>query len=63
MCIRDRSCSVVGARETVRQGIAEIAARTGADELMVTAQIHDHGARLRSFAILAEAQEMVGVSA
>ncbi|MBR0681660.1 LLM class flavin-dependent oxidoreductase [Roseomonas eburnea] len=51
------SCSVVGSRETVRQGIAEIAARTGADELMVTAQIFDHAARLRSFAILAEAHQ------
>jgi luciferase family oxidoreductase group 1 len=48
------ACSVVGGPETVRQGIAEFAARTGADELMVTAQIHDHAARLRSFAILAE---------
>jgi luciferase family oxidoreductase group 1 len=57
------SCSVVGTRETVRQGIAEIAERTGADELMVTAQIHDHEARLRSFEILAEAQAMAGVSA
>ena len=52
------SCSVVGSAETVRQGIAEIAARTGADELMVTAQIHDPAARLRSFALLAETQAM-----
>ena len=57
------SCSVVGTRETVRRGIAELVARTGADELMVTAQIHDHGARLRSFELLAEAQAMVGVAA
>ena len=57
------SCSVVGTRETVQQGIADLVARTGADELMVTAQIHDHGARLRSFAILAEAQAMAGVNA
>jgi hypothetical protein len=28
-------------------------ARTGADELMVAAQVFDHGARLRSFEILA----------
>ncbi len=57
------SCSVVGTRETVRQGIAEIAGRTGADELMVTAQIHDHGARLRSFEILAQAQAMADAAA
>ena len=49
------SCSVVGSPETVRRGIAEFAARTGADELIVTAQIHDHAARLRSFEITAEA--------
>ncbi|WP_191084247.1 LLM class flavin-dependent oxidoreductase [Roseococcus microcysteis] len=48
------SCSVVGGKETVRRGIAEFVERTGADELMVTAQIHDHAARVRSFEILAE---------
>jgi alkanesulfonate monooxygenase SsuD/methylene tetrahydromethanopterin reductase-like flavin-dependent oxidoreductase (luciferase family) len=50
------SCSIVGSPETVRAGLAAFAARTGADELMVTAQIFDHQARLRSFEILAEAQ-------
>ncbi|MGG5810055.1 LLM class flavin-dependent oxidoreductase [Falsiroseomonas sp. CW058] len=48
------SCSVVGGPETVRAGIEAFAARTGADELMVTAQVHDHAARRRSFEILAE---------
>ena len=48
------ACSVVGSPETVRAGLAAFAARTGADELMVTAQIYDHRARLRSFEILAE---------
>jgi len=47
------ACSIVGAPETVRRGLQDFAARTGADELMVTAQIFDHGARLRSFEILA----------
>jgi alkanesulfonate monooxygenase SsuD/methylene tetrahydromethanopterin reductase-like flavin-dependent oxidoreductase (luciferase family) len=50
------ACSVVGGPETVRRGIAEFAARTGADELMATAQIHDHSARVRSFEILADAR-------
>ncbi|WP_372620002.1 LLM class flavin-dependent oxidoreductase [Falsiroseomonas sp.] len=50
------ACSVVGGPEAVRRGIEEFAARTGADELMVTAQIHDHAARLRSFEILAGVQ-------
>ncbi|MBC4014652.1 LLM class flavin-dependent oxidoreductase [Siccirubricoccus deserti] len=49
------ACSVVGGPEAIRQGLAEFAERTGADELMVTAQIHDPAARLRSFAITAEA--------
>jgi luciferase family oxidoreductase group 1 len=47
------ACSVVGGPETVRRGLAEFIAATGADELMVTAQIHDHAARKRSFEILA----------
>lgn len=48
------ACSVVGSPETVRQGLAAIAARTGADELMVAAAIYDHRARLRSYEILAD---------
>lgn len=48
------SCSVVGSPETVRRGLEAFVARTGADELMVTAQIFDHKARLRSFEILAD---------
>jgi alkanesulfonate monooxygenase SsuD/methylene tetrahydromethanopterin reductase-like flavin-dependent oxidoreductase (luciferase family) len=50
------ACSVVGGPGTVRQGIADFVGRTGADELMVTAQIHDHAARVRSFEILADVQ-------
>jgi luciferase family oxidoreductase group 1 len=47
--------AVVGAPATVRDGLAAFAARTGADELMVTSQIYDHDARLRSYSIVAEA--------
>lgn len=54
MLDRALACSVVGGPETVRRGIAEFVERTGADELMVTAQIHDHAARVRSFEILAD---------
>lgn len=49
------ACTVVGTSETVPAGIAAFAARTGADELMLTGQIFDHQARLRSFEIAAEA--------
>ena len=48
------STAIVGERETVLRGLKEFAERTGADELMVTSQIYDHGARLRSFEILSQ---------
>jgi luciferase family oxidoreductase group 1 len=48
------SCSIVGGPETIRQGLEGFVTRTGADELMVTAQIFDHTARKRSFEILAQ---------
>jgi luciferase family oxidoreductase group 1 len=51
------SCTVVGSPESVRRGLATFIAQTGADELMVTSQIFDHAARLRSFAITAEARD------
>ncbi|MES2711779.1 MAG: LLM class flavin-dependent oxidoreductase [Pseudomonadota bacterium] len=57
------ACSVVGGPEGVRRGIEAFAERTGADELMVTAQIYDHAARLRSFEILAAVHAPAGVLA
>jgi luciferase family oxidoreductase group 1 len=48
------ACSIVGSPETVTSELRAFADRTGADELMVTAQIFDHRARIRSFEILAE---------
>ncbi len=51
------SRAVVGKPSTVRAGIAEFIARTGADELMVTSQMYDHSARLRCFEIVAEARD------
>ncbi len=51
------SCAVVGGPDTVRAGVAAFVARTGADELMVTAQIWDHAARKRSFEILMNVSE------
>jgi luciferase family oxidoreductase group 1 len=46
--------AVVGARETVQAGIERFVAQTAADELMITAQIFDHAARLRSYEIVAK---------
>lgn len=49
-----QSCAVVGGAEAVRRGLDEFIRRTGADELMVTANIFDHAKRKRSFEIVAE---------
>ncbi|MBS7698521.1 MULTISPECIES: LLM class flavin-dependent oxidoreductase [unclassified Chelatococcus] len=48
------ACSFVGSRETVRRTLGEFLEKTRADEIMVSAMIYDHGARLRSYEILAE---------
>jgi luciferase family oxidoreductase group 1 len=47
------SCSAIGSPETVRRGLLAFIERTGADELMIASQIHDHSARLRSYEIVA----------
>ena len=57
------STAVVGDREQVRAGIAAFVERTGADELMVTAQIFDHEARKRSFEILADVHRSMSAAA
>jgi luciferase family oxidoreductase group 1 len=47
---------IVGSRDTVRVGIKAFLERTGIDELMVTAAIHDQSARLESFSLVAQAR-------
>ncbi|HWS90448.1 MAG TPA: LLM class flavin-dependent oxidoreductase [Pyrinomonadaceae bacterium] len=49
--------SVVGSGETVRAGLEAFAELTRADELMLTSQIHEHAARLRSFEIVASVRQ------
>lgn len=49
--------SAVGSHETVRGWLESFIVETQADEIMVTAQIFDHSARLRSFEILAGVRE------
>jgi luciferase family oxidoreductase group 1 len=49
------SCSAIGSVETARRQLEEFMERTRADELMVTAQIYDHKARLRSYELLMQA--------
>jgi luciferase family oxidoreductase group 1 len=55
--------AIVGSPETVRRGLAAFIAETQADELMVTAQMFDHAARLRSFEIVAEARAALAAAA
>jgi luciferase family oxidoreductase group 1 len=53
------SCAFVGAPETVRRGLEGFLARTQANELIVSGQIHDHAARVRSYALLAEVRDQL----
>jgi luciferase family oxidoreductase group 1 len=50
--------SVVGTKEKVKAGIEAFVERTGADEVIATAQIFDHAARVRSFEITADAMRL-----
>ncbi|HEV2187193.1 MAG TPA: LLM class flavin-dependent oxidoreductase [Stellaceae bacterium] len=52
--------AIVGGPETVRRGLNDLIARTGADELMVTANIFDHEKRKRSFEIIAQVRDAAG---
>ena len=49
-----QACAIVGSPDTVRRGLDDFIAQTGADELMVTANIFDHEKRKRSFEIVAQ---------
>jgi luciferase family oxidoreductase group 1 len=46
--------NVIGDVETVRAGLTELIARTGANELMVTTMVHSHAERLESYRLVAE---------
>jgi luciferase family oxidoreductase group 1 len=48
------SCSAIGSPNTVRSSLASFIERMQPDELMLTAQIFDHRARLNSYEIAAE---------
>ena len=51
------SCSAIGSPATVATAMQQFIERTGADELMVTSQIFDHTARLRSYEITAQVRD------
>jgi luciferase family oxidoreductase group 1 len=56
------ACTAIGTVEDVAQGLAAVLRRTGADEIMVAAQIFDHEARLKSYALAVEAMQAVTVA-
>ena len=47
------SCSAIGSQKAVGQWLEQFAKRTGADELIIAAQMFDHAARLRSYELTA----------
>ena len=51
------SCAAIGSPDTVKRTLMAFIEQTGADELMITSQIFDHAARLRSYAITAALRE------
>jgi luciferase family oxidoreductase group 1 len=48
------SYSIIGSADSIREKLPAYLEETKADEIIVTAQIYDHQARLRSYQILAE---------
>jgi luciferase family oxidoreductase group 1 len=53
------ACSAVGSPETVSRELQAFIAHTGADELMITSQIFEHSARLRSYEITADIHQVL----
>ena len=50
--------AVYGSPETVRAGLDELRERTGVDELMLTANVYDRAAKLRSFELISGAYRL-----
>ena len=54
------SCAAIGSCESVKHALNAFIEQTGADELMITSQIFDHAARLRSYEITAALRQELG---
>ena len=54
--------SAIGSPDTVRRWLDAFIRATRVDELMLTAQIHDAAARMRSFEIAAEVRDSLGTA-
>lgn len=57
---RALACTVLGNREQVGQGMADFVERHRPDELLLTANVFDHAARLRSFELAMQAGRDLG---
>jgi luciferase family oxidoreductase group 1 len=57
---RALACSVVGDPRTVKEGLAAFIERHRPDELMITANVFEHGLRRRSYELVAEARDSLG---
>jgi luciferase family oxidoreductase group 1 len=53
------SCSAIGSPSTVSRAMSDFIHLTGADELIITSQVFDHAARLRSYEITAEVRKQL----
>lgn len=53
---------VIGSPATVRAGLDDLAERTGADELMITTNVHAPADRLRSYELVAEAMHLAAAA-
>jgi luciferase family oxidoreductase group 1 len=54
---------IYGTPDAVRDGLDSLAKRTGADELMITANAHTPAVRARSYQLIADAYELPGAEA
>jgi luciferase family oxidoreductase group 1 len=52
-------CSAIGSEAAVLASVKDFIARTGADELMITSQIFEHSARIRSYEIAAKVRDAI----
>jgi luciferase family oxidoreductase group 1 len=59
---RALGCAVIGAPDTATRGIAAFVARYAPDELLLTANVFDHAARRRSFAMAAAVRDRLAAS-
>ncbi|TBL70501.1 LLM class flavin-dependent oxidoreductase [Paenibacillus thalictri] len=53
--LKQLSYSIAGSKQTIREKLPYILEQTGADEIIVAAQVYDHNARLRSYQLVSEA--------